>query len=370
MGSHVDRTMLALRLQPGASKEAIETVPVPTVGPFDVLVKVKAAGLAPGVLTLGRAGLLQSLPATLGHEVAGTVEVVGEQVKAIGVGTRVRIHSNVSCRTCEFCLSDRDQMCPVAGLMGFQGFAKRKATLFETYRDGGLSDYIRAPFWLVDELPDNVSFDVGAKLHEVATALCTLRKAGLTPGSTVIITAPTGAVGTCLLKLAEFFSIYRIILVGRSSERLEAVRKLTRIKVDIIALDKLSQDWVGKKELARVVTQTVPEGADAFIDLTPSGTDMWQALAGLGTNGTFVHLGANSSVLPLPMVAIMANCWKIVGTRNHSRNDALTVLSWLKMGRLNVEDLITHKWAFSEIETAIERIRDRSLPIWMCIINF
>jgi len=362
--------MQALRLQPGASKEGIETVPVPKIGPLDVLVKVKAAGLAPGVLTLGRLGLLQSLPATLGHEVAGTVEAVGEQVKATAVGSRVRIHSNVSCRRCEFCLSDRDQSCPEAGLMGFQGFTKRKGTLFETYRDGGLAEYIRAPYWLVDKLPDNISFDVGAKLHEVATALCTLRKAGLKPGSTVIITAPTGAVGTCLLKIADLFGIKRIVLVGRSTERLEAVRKLTLIKVDIVALDKLSEDWVAKRELARVVAQTVPDGADAFIDLTPSGTDMWQALSGLGTNGTLVHLGANSSVLPLPMVAIMASCWTIVGTRNHSRNDALTVLSWLETGIIKVDDLITHKWPFGEIETAIERIRDRSLPIWMCVINF
>ncbi|KEF59193.1 uncharacterized protein A1O9_04037 [Exophiala aquamarina CBS 119918] len=362
--------MQALRLQPRAFKEGIETVPVPQVGPLDVLVKVKAAGLAPGVLALGRAGMLQALPATLGHETAGTVEVVGEQVKTVAVGSRVRIHSNVNCRKCEFCLTDRDQTCPEAGLMGFQGFTKRKGTLFETYRDGGLAEYIRAPYWLVDELSDNISFDVGAKLHEVATALCTLRKARLKPGSNVIITAPTGAVGTCLLKLADLFGINRIILVGRSTERLEAVKKLTQVRVDIIALDKLSENWVTKKELARAVAQAIPEGADAFIDLTPSGTDMWQALSGLGTNGTLVHLGANSSVLPLPMVAIMANCWTIVGTRNHSRNDALTVLSWLKTGRLNVDDLITHKWPFGEIETAIEKIRDRSLPIWMCVINF
>ena len=261
-------------------------------------------------------------------------------------------------------------MCPDAGLMGFQVFSKRLTPLVETYRNGGLAEYIRAPYWLVDELHPNIGFDVGAKLHEIATALCTLRQAELRPGTTIIITAPTGAVGACMLKLVAFFGVHRLILIGRSTERLEAVKKLSNIKTDIIALDKLSPEWVAKKELARIVAQTIPTGADAFIDLTPSGTDLWQALAGLKTGGTLVHLGANSSVLPLPMVAIMANCWKIVGTRNHSRNDALTVLSWLKDGRLDVNDLITHKWDFKDIETAIERIRDRSLPIWMCVINF
>ncbi len=362
--------MQALRLQPGVGKEKIESVGVPAIGPEGVLVKVKAAGIAPGVLTLGRAGLLQFLPATIGHEMAGIVEAVGDQVSTVKVGARVRVHGNLSCRSCEYCLSDRDQMCPDAGLMGFQVFAKRLTPLIETYRDGGLAEYIRAPYWLVDELPVNVNFDVGAKSHEIATALCTLRRAELKPGSTVIITAPTGAVGACMLKLAGFFGIHRLILIGRSTERLEAVKKLSNIQTDIIALDKLSPEWVTKKELARTVAQTLPQGADAFIDLTPSGADLWQALAGLKTGGTLVHLGANSSVLPLPMVAIMAKCWRIVGTRNHSRNDALTVLSWLKEGRLEVNDLITHKWEFKDIETAIERIIDRSLPIWMCVINF
>jgi threonine dehydrogenase-like Zn-dependent dehydrogenase len=375
MGSDLERTMEALRLQPGAGKETVERIAVPTIGPEGVLVKVKAAGIAPGVLSLGRAGLLQALPATLGHEISGVVEAVGDQVPSTGpaavkVGSRVRIHSNLSCRSCEYCLFSRDQMCFEASLMGFQVFGKRISPLVQTYRDGGLAEYVRAPYWLVDELPDNVNFDVGAKLHEIATALCTLRQADLKPGATVIVTAPTGAVGSCLLKLAEFFSIYRLVLIGRSTERLELVKKLSKVKTDIIAVDQLSPEWVIKKELARTVAQTIPLGADAFIDLTPGGTELWQSLAGLKTGGTMVHLGGNAAPLPLPMVAIMTNCWKIVGIRNHSRNDALTVLSWLGEGRLNADDLITHKWEFKEIETAIERIRDRSLPIWMCVINF
>lgn len=362
--------MQALRLQPGEKKEAIERISVPRISSEGVLVKVMSAGIAPGVLSLGRAGLLQALPATIGHEFAGVVVAVGDQVKTVKVGSRVRVHSNLSCRSCEYCLSDRDQMCQEAGLMGFQVFAKRITSLVETYRDGGLAEYVKAPYWLVDELPDHVSFDVGAKLHEIATAFCTLRHAELKPGSTLIVTAPTGAVGTCILKLAGLFGIHRLILIGRSTQRLEAIKSLGNIQTDIIALDTLSTEWVAKKELAKAVVQTVPGGADAFIDLTPNGTDLWQALAGLKTGGTLVHLGGNSSVLPLPMVAIMANCWRITGIRNHSRGDALKVLSWLEKKRLTADDLITHKWDFKDIETAIDRIIDRSMPIWMCVITF
>lgn len=362
--------MQALRLQEGSRKEAVETIPIPEIGPEDVLVKVKAAGLAPGVFNMMRMGMLTNLPATLGHEVAGVVEKVGTHVTQVKVGSRVRIHSSVACRNCEYCLSDRDQMCVEAGLMGFARFAKHKAPLFEKYRDGGLAEYIRAPYWLVDELPDHVSFNVGAKVHELATAYCTIKRAGLQPGSTVIVTSPTGAVGSAIMKIAQFFGIRRLVLVGRSKERLEAVAKLSNLTTDIVATDQFSNEWAEKKELAASLARLLPHGADAVLDLTPTGQDFWQVFAGLKTDGTLVHLGANFTVIPLPAGIIMQSCWKIVGTRNHSRGDVLKVMTWLREKQIDAEDLITHTWPFSNVDEAIARLKDRSLPIWMSVVTF
>lgn len=362
--------MQALRLHEGSKKPVVETIPIPELGPEDVLVKVKAAGLAPGVFNMMRMGMLGNLPATLGHEAAGVVEKIGDQVANVKIGSRVRIHSSLACRNCEYCLSDRDQMCVEAGLMGFARFAKHKAPLFEKYRDGGLAEYIRAPYWLVDELPDHVSFNVGAKIHEVATAYCTVKRAGLQPGSTVIVTSPTGAVGSSIMKIAHLFGIRRLVLVGRSKERLEAVARLTNVSTDLVATDQLSKEWAEKKELAASLARLLPHGADAVIDLTPTGQDFWQVFAGLKVDGTLVHLGANFTVIPLPAGVIMQSCWKIVGIRNHSRGDVLKVISWLQDKHIDAEDLITHTWPFSDIDEAIARLLDRSLPMWMSVVTF
>ncbi|KAJ9654512.1 hypothetical protein H2198_006455 [Neophaeococcomyces mojaviensis] len=362
--------MQALRVQEGSKKEQVERVDIPRIGPQEVLIKVKSAGLAPGPFRMVRMGVLSHLPATLGHEAAGVVDAVGELVQGLSAGDRVRVHTSMSCRSCDYCLSDRDQMCDESGLMGFQGFGKGSMPLFERYRNGGLAEYIRAPYWLVDVLPDHVSFDVGCKVNEFATALCTLKKANLRPGSTVIITAATGAIGTALLKLAPLFGIHRLVLVGRSSERLQVVTKLTTIQTDIVATDQLSEDWSSTRELAQKICSVLPRGADAIIDLTPSGSVTSQSMASLRVNGTIVHLGGSSSILPIPMVVIMANCWTIVGTRNHSRLDAKTILKWLSERKLDVNELITHRWTFDQIEEAIARLEDRSLPIWMSVVNF
>ena len=241
--------------------------------------------------------------------------------------------------------------------------------LYERFRDGGLAEYIRAPAWLVDELPENVNFDVGAKLHDMATAYHTLKVAQLPPASTVIVTAATGSIGSITVKLALLFGISRLILISRSAQSLEAVQKLSAIKCDVVALDDLGEDWPETKALVRRLRQLTPLGADAIIDLMPSGTDIWQVLGALAVNGTVVHLGASSATLPLPLVAFMANCWRLVGTRNHSRSDAQMILQLLKDGRLKADELITHRFSFGDVEKAVTLLHDRSEPVWMMVVN-
>ena len=111
--------MQALRLHAGSDREAVETVDIPTIGPEDVLVKVKSAGLALGLFNLVRAKMLQPLPATLGSEAAGIIDAVGKNVRDLKVGARVRVHTSVRCRTCNFCLNGSRSTLPRSGYHGF-----------------------------------------------------------------------------------------------------------------------------------------------------------------------------------------------------------------------------------------------------------
>lgn len=150
--------------------------------------------------------------------------------------------------------------------------------------------------------------------------------------------------GTATLKLAQLFPISRLILIGRSRDRLEAVRRLIPVRTEIVALEDIGSDWPTTKALVQRVRQLAPQGVDAIIDFMPSGQDIWQMMGVLATGGTIVHIGGNASVLPIPAVAIMANCWKIVGARSNTHEDAAMVLDLLADGRLNVDELITHRF--------------------------
>ena len=365
--------MRAFRCDLGATEPRMQYIDIPKIGPQDVLVKVVSVGLAVGVFNMLKKRIIDPLPTTLGHEIAGTVEEVGELVHGdVVVGQRVRINPILTCGNCRHCNTDRHQMCQEgAGIMGFNRFGAKKSSYYDNYHDGGMADYVRVPKESVQALPDNVNFDVGAKVHDLANALRCLKVATLPPGATVIIAGATGTMGTASIKLAGFFGISRLILVGRSAERLEAVKKLAApgIQVDVVSLADLGQDWPTTKALSRNLLQLAPQKVDAVIDYWPAGADIWQSMAALCVNGVLVHMGGNHSLLPIPMIGMSINCWRIIGTRGNTPTDQNTILEWLGKGRLQVDELITHKWTLEQVDEAVTKLSDRSIPAWMMMIN-
>ncbi len=362
--------MKAYRVEAGSRKAVVSDVEKPKAGPQDVLIKVVSAGLTTGVFRMIEMGMLKELPATVGMELAGNVEEVGSAVSTIGVGQRVRVHPSLNCGSCDYCSSGNDNMCSQGGVMGFQCFTNDPNPTFRKYRNGGLAEYVVVPYWLVDELPKNVSFDVGAKLHSAATAVSCLRRAELKAGSVVLVTAATGAMGTSIVKLAHFFGVRHLVLISRTIASLKAVEKLSSVPCELIGLDELDSDWTETQKLVQRIRKVFPAGVDSFIDLTPYGKDLWQALGALRINGTMVHLGANTLPLGIPMVALMAQFWRISGLRYHTRQDARDLLKWLGEGRVQLDDLITHRYSFSQIDEAVEQLMSRSTASWMSVIDF
>ncbi|MCS0634726.1 alcohol dehydrogenase catalytic domain-containing protein [Streptomyces sp. LP05-1] len=364
--------MQAVTAHAGSDQVHLDTVPIPEPGPQDVLVRVAAAGLAPGMLALLARGAFRHLPTVLGHEAAGTVAVAGPEAQAHGwtPGQRIRVHPQLNCRTCAACTSDRDMLCAQQAMIGHAAFGPAPMPLYARYHDGGLAEYLRVPHWLLDPLPDNVSFDLGAKIHDLANALRALKTAALRPGSTVIVTAATGTMGTATVKLAPHFGIGRLILVARSRERLDAVRRLAgSLPTDTVALEELGTDWATTSGLTTRLRHLLPQGADAVIDYTPDGPATWQATAALATGATMVHMGGNPTPPPFPAITLMANCWRLIGTRACTRSDVHEILRLLETSLLHAEDLITHRSPLTEARTALHLLRTRTEPLWMAVIN-
>lgn len=360
--------MLAYRGFENDPDPKLVEVDVPQAGEGEVLVKIKSAGLTYGTFTLQKAGMLKPMPMTLGHEGAGIVEAVGPGVNKVKPGDRVRIHPTMSCGGCRHCRTDRDQMCWGSAMMGFVSFG---ATVpdYARYHDGFIAEYALAPDRQIDLLPDGVSFDAGAKLHYAGNAWRTLRAAELPPGGVVAILGATGSMGVVTIKLAAYFGVSRLVLVGRSTDRLEAVAKLSTVPVDIVSTDTMGGNWAETGALPRRMAEVAPDGVDAIIDYLPEGGAMWQAVSGLATGGTFVNMGGGPQPFGFPMRAMVGKCWKVVGTRNHSRLDAQDVLRLMGSGILEIEDLITHRAPLADVEAAVSKLTSRDEAVWMSVLH-
>lgn len=361
--------MQALRAQSRTSGLKLEKIETPKLGPSDVLIKVVSAGISPGMVKLIQAGKTR-VPSTAGHEVAGTIESMGSDVSGseLKVGDRVRLHPNLACRTCPHCDAGLDNTCESVALMGFSNFGI-ESEMYDQYHNGGLTEFVRAPHYLVDKLPDCISFEVAAKVHDLATASRALKLADLRKSSTIVLTAPTGAMGTLTLRLAAIYSVKHIILVGRSKARLEKVRSLTPVKTSVVALDPSDGFDPETTNLVGDLKTLAPEGIDAIIDYFPAGNALNKVIPALRTGGTLVHMGGNSAVLQMPLMVIMVNCWKVTGGRANTRLDALECLEWLSTNQVDIKDLFTHKFKLSEIDQALDLLVTRKEPAWLSVIN-
>ena len=359
--------MLAARAYEGETELRLEEVGRPEAGPGEVVIKVVAAGLAPGVLALWQLGRYPILPRTLGNEAAGFIESVGAGVTEFAVGDRVRLHPNLSCGVCEYCLTDREQMCSAHSLMGQGMFGADAMPLHRRYINGALAEYVLAPARLVDHLPEAISFDIAAKIHDVADAVRVWRVADVPPGGTAVFTAATGTIGTSAIRMAKLFGVGRVIAVARSAERLAQVRALAPDLVDTIALEDI--DFEQNGGLTAAIRRLVPAGPDAVIDFLPEGPGTWQAITSLKVGGTAVLMGGNMVMPPLPTIAIMVNCWRIIGTRGCTREDARQVMRWLADGTLQLDDLITHRFDLKDIVAAQRHVHGRPEPTWMVVVQ-
>lgn len=252
--------------------------------------------------------------------------------------------------------------------MGLSNFGI-ESEQYEEYHNGGLAEFVRAPHYLVDKLPDCISFEVAAKVHDLATASRALKLADLRKSSTIVLTAPTGAMGTLTLRLAAIYSVRHIILVGRSKERLEKVRSLTSVKTSVLALEPSDGFDPETANLVGELKTLAPGGIDAIIDYFPAGNVMNKLIPALRTGGALVHMGGNIAVLQMPLMVIMANGWKVTGGRANTRLDVRECLEWLRTKQIDIEDLFTHKFKMSEIDQALDLLITRKEPTWLSVIN-
>ncbi len=167
----------------GVNDVRIETVPVPSIGPGEVLVKIATCGICGTDLKKIHTGS-HSAPRIFGHEMAGTVVGVGAGVTRFRPGQRVVVFHHVPCGHCYYCRKQTPAQCLI--------YKKVGSTAGYEPSGGGFSQYIRVMDWIVElggvvPIPDGVPFEQAAFAEPVNTILKGVKALNLAPDETVLV---------------------------------------------------------------------------------------------------------------------------------------------------------------------------------------
>lgn len=234
----------------GKNDLRLETVPVPTIGPGELLVKIATCGICGTDLKKIHTGS-HSAPRIFGHEMAGTVVQLGDGVTNFALGDRVMVFHHIPCGTCYYCRKHTPAQC--------LQYKKVGSTAGMIPSGGGFSEYIRVADWIVANrgvirIPEGVPFEQAAFIEPVNTCLKGVKLLNLAEDETVLVIGQ-GPIGLLLAALARRTGA-RVLTSDLYPERNALAAKFGLHN----PIDAGSEDVI-----ARAKKETEGRGADAVI---------------------------------------------------------------------------------------------------------
>ncbi|MDR7433852.1 MAG: alcohol dehydrogenase catalytic domain-containing protein [Armatimonadota bacterium] len=319
----------------GPGEVAVEERPLPSPGPDEVLVRVQAASVCGTDVRIYRGEIDVSPPVVLGHDFAGVVEKVGEEVEEVTRGMQVVVEPIRSCGACRVCMEGRYNLCPDGGFHGFN-------------LDGGFSEYALVHVTCLHDAQGLPVEEAGA-VEPVVVALASLRKANPHLWDYLVVFGQ-GPIGLTITQVAKLQGL-RVIAVDPLPRRLDLAREMGADHV-------VNPDEVDPVQA--VLELTGGNGADVAIEA--SGTQLavdWSAEV-VRPGGKLVFVGEQSGLHGPPMEEMMNKELETfavaLGAGLYPR-----AIDLLASGKVQMRPLITHTVTLEELPGVLEQLSDGTL---------
>ncbi len=334
--------MLALvKDREAADAPEVREVPVPSVGPGEVLVRMGAAGICYSdvmILKNQYAGRVPvPVPVVMGHEGAGVIAAVGKGVTNLKEGDRVGLNPSWGCGQCAHCMDGSPNMCQSWRHLGIT-------------RDGTFSEYRVAPSFAACKLPDAVSMAEAAVLEPIMLAVRTLEHVRPRLGDSVAIIGP-GSIGLFHLQAFRAAGASIIIVIGLEQDvtRLEIARTLGADHV----VNASREDVV-----RRVRELTGGLGCDVVVEAANHPSTVGQAIDLARAYGRVMLFGLypEATISPLTLmrkgVTVMGD---VAGTLRWYQQ----AIRWVQYKKVAAEPLITRRFRLDQAKEAFAAFHER-----------
>jgi L-iditol 2-dehydrogenase len=334
----IPTTMLAAVYR-GINDVRLETVPVPKIGPGEMLVRVHSCGVCGTDLKKISTGS-HSAPRIFGHETSGVVAAVGEGVSQYRPGDRAMVFHHIPCRECFYCRHQTFAQCAT--------YKKVGCTAGFEASGGGFAEYVRVMDWIVEHgtvrIPDGVSFDQACFVEPVNTCMKGIEALGLEPGETVLAIGQ-GPIGIILSVLARRAGA-TLITSDLYAERLKIGSSF--------GLD-LTIDASQVNVVERVRELTEGRGADAVI-LAVGGNSLIRTAMDAARPGGRILLFAQTQhgEAVVDPAAICVDEKTLVGSYSASVDLQDESVRFVMNREMDLERLISHRFPLAQSPQALD----------------
>lgn len=341
----------------GVNDVRVETVPVPldadgTIGAGEVLVRIDSCGICGTDLKKIHTGS-HAAPRIFGHEMAGTIAMLGEGVKGFAIGDRVMAYHHIPCGQCYYCRKQTFAQCETYKKVGCTaGFAAA---------GGGFAEYIRVMDWIVGregktaglvKIPDDIPLEQASFIEPVNTCYKAVRLLGLKADETVLVMGQ-GPIGILLAALARRTGA-TVLTSDLYAERHAIAAKFGLDRPIISEKNGAQGDVVA-------ATKAATEGRGADVALVAVGADalIRTAIEAIRPGGrVMLFASTQHGESPFDPAAVCMDEKTLMGSYSSSvtMNDevARLVFEGYRDGSFDLTRLISHRFSLEDAVAAID----------------
>ena len=315
----------------GKHKYELKDMPVPQPGEKDVLIKVDVCGVCGTDAHIYEGTFPADFPVIIGHEFAGVVQEVGEEVKNFRIGDPVTVDPNTTCEKCEWCRKGQRHLCPDLVNLGIKA-------------NGGFAQYAKVKETYVYHLPEDLDLESASFTEPLSCCLHGIDLTQIKLGDSVIILG-AGPIGLLMVQLVKISGAEKVISVDPMKKR----RNLAiQLGADLALVPTATN-------IVKSVEQFFDGKADRVIECVGSSHTQEDSLSLIKPGGRVVWFGVAN-----PKAEVRINPFYIY------RNEIIVLGSFvnpyttersiklLSTGRIKVKDLITHRFGLDQLDEAMQ----------------
>lgn len=297
--------------------------PEPEIAAGEVLIEVKACGICGSdVHGMDGSSGRRIPPIIMGHEAAGEIVKIGEEVSGWSVGDRVTFDSTVYCGECDACKSGQANLCPDRNVLGVS---------CEDYRrHGAFAERVAVPQHILYGVPEGLPFEQAAFAEPVSIALHGVNRVPLQKGDSAVVVG-AGLIGLLVVQALKAAGAGTVVAVDIDEDRLKLALELGADEIvvsDENALDKIRQA-VGNED-----------GADVALEVVGFGPTIQLAVNCVRKGGSIGCVGNLHAEVPFPLQAVVTRELSVFGSCA-SAGEYGDAVKAVAEGKIRVEPLIS-----------------------------